>query len=68
MSSEEAMINLFLAERSSGSPGYMVEIRLRHSGAGDVDLAGRDTAGLIEKLRGSGPTVWESLGNLNFII
>ena len=46
-SAGEAMINLFFAERSSGSPGYMVELRLRHSGAEDVDLAGRDTAGLI---------------------
>jgi hypothetical protein len=41
------MINLFLAERSSSSLGYVVELRLRHSRAGDVDLAGRDTASLI---------------------
>jgi len=41
------MINLFLAERSSGSPGYVVELRLRHFGAGEMDLAWRDTAGLI---------------------
>ena len=41
------MINLFLAEGLSGSLEYVVKIRLRHSGAGDVDLAGRDAAGLI---------------------
>ena len=46
MSVGGSMINLFLAERSSGSPGHVVELRLRHSGARDVDLAGRDTISL----------------------
>ena len=46
-SAGEAMINLFLVEHSSGSLGNVFELRLQHSGAGDVDLAGMDTTGII---------------------